>query len=154
MVTKDWNEKTQFIQSYGDRRFKSSEDVKSDLIKYNPNPKSIGTFLFRKGLSLFGMGKSSDEREVEAFQKAAPELYALINDDELLKQYELERDSAILTSNILSGTADKEELTRLINSKNKKAVENKTKQNMNSNFVSGEINANNAAYFQQNFPSL
>lgn len=154
MVTKDWNEKTQFIQSYGDRRFKSSEDVKSDLIKYNPNPKSIGTFLFRKGLSLFGMGKSSDEREVEAFQKAAPELYALINDDELLKQYELERDSAILTSNILSGTADKEELTRLINSKNKKAVENKTKQNMNSNFVSGEINANNAAYYQQNFPSL
>lgn len=154
MVTKDWNEKTQFIQSYGDRRFKSSEDVKSDLIKYNPNPKSIGTFLFRKGLSLFGMGKSSDEREVEAFQKAAPELYALINDDELLKQYELERDSAILTSNILSGTADKEELTRLINSKNKKAVENKTKQNMNSNFVNGEINANNAAYYQQNFPSL
>ena len=154
MVTKDWNEKTQFIQSYGDRRFKSSEDVKSDLIKYNPNPRSIGTFLFRKGLSLFGMGKSSDEREVEAFQKAAPELYALINDDELLKQYELERDSAILTSNILSGTADKEELTRLINSKNKKAVENKTKQNMNSNFVNGEINANNAAYYQQNFPSL
>ena len=57
MVTTDWNEKTQFLQSYGDNRFKTAEDVKSNLIKYNPNPKNIGTYLFRKGLSLFGMGK-------------------------------------------------------------------------------------------------
>jgi len=154
MVTTDWNEKTQFLQSYGDNRFKTAEDVKSNLIKYNPNPKNIGTYLFRKGLSLFGMGKDSDEREVEAFQRSAPELYALINDDELLKQYELERDSALLTSNNFSDTVSKEELTRLINSKNKKAVEKKIRQNMVDNFISGEVDSKTAAYLQQKFPSV
>ena len=156
MVTKDWNEKTQFLETYGDRRFKAAENVKSDLIKYNPNPKNIGSFLFRKGLSLFGKGKDSDEREIEAFRRAAPELYALISDDKLLKEYELERDAAILTSNSFSDTANKEELANLLKSKNSKAIKLKSRENVRKNFVDGLLGTdkNYATSILENYPEL